>query len=286
MIDIQWSGATTTVQKHLNLTTFPLALQRSTITICIKALSAIGDVTVCEFKAALTALERTEFAQLVEDHDASIMLPEQTVALSSIVENHEIEQYDLTYKMRPFLFQVPAQAGLHSFPLSFPYPIMLLGGVIESDPTMIGDSVQFDAIAKTLCGYLAAPATSGNSSIHVDDEAAIKYLWKGYNVYALTFDQSGIVIVGATRLGGEIVGKIGSQILLSEPLTESFPAGTVIAVEFVPVEKLKLKNTNTIWISRDTERGANMPANTPMLFHYWNREDVAKEAEILLEYYV
>jgi len=286
MIDIQWSGATATVQKHLNLTTFPLALQRSTITICIKSLSAIGDVTVCEFKAELTSTERAEFGQLVEEHDSSIMLPEQNVALSSIVENHEIEQYDLTYKMRPFLFQIPAQAGLHSFPLSFPYPIMLLGGVIESDPTMIGDSVQFDAIARSACGYLTQPATSGNSHIHVDDNAAAKYLWKGYNIYALTFDESGTVVTSATRIGGEIIGKLGSQILLSEPLTASLDTGTIIAAEFVPVEKLKLKNTNTIWISRDTERGANMPANTPMLFHYWNREDVAKEAEILLEYYV
>lgn len=285
MTNIQWSGATATVQKHLNLATFPLELQRSTITVCIKSLSAIGDVTVCEFKAALTALERTEFAQLVEDHDASIMLPEQTVALSSIVENHEIEQYDLTYKMRPFLFQVPAQAGLHSFPLSFPYPIMLLGGVIESDPTMIGDSVQFDAIAKSACGYLTQPAEAGLSHIHVDDTAAIGYLWKGYNVYAVTLDQNG-AIVSSTRLGNEIIGKAGSQILLAEPLTESFDAGTVIAVEFTPVEKIKLKNTNTIWISRDTERGANLPANTLMSFHYWNREAVAKEPEILLEYYV
>ena len=285
MIDIQWSGATATVQKHLNLATFPLALQRSTITICVKSLSAIGDVTVCEFKAALTALERAEFAQLVEDHDASIMLPEQAVALSSIVENQEIEQYDLTYKMRPFLFQVPAQAGLHSFSLSFPYPIMLLGGVIESDPNMIGDSMQFDAIAKTLCGYLTQPAEAGLSHIHVDDASAIEYLWKGYNVYAVTLDGSGNIVT-STRLGGEIIGKIGSQILLAEPLTESLPAGTAIAVEFVPVEKVKIKNTNTIWISRDTERGANLPANTPMLLHYWNREDVAKEPQILLEYYV
>lgn len=285
MIDIQWNGTIATVAKYLNLSLFPYALQQSAITICIRSLSGIGETTICEFKAELTAAEKLEFAQIVEEHDASIQLPEEAVTLASIVENHDISHLDLTYKMRPFLFQVPATVGLHSFPISFPYPIMLLGGVIEADPTMVGDSMQFDAIAKTPCGYLTQPAVAGASYIHVDEASAINYLWKGYNVYAVSLDQSG-VIVSATRLGNEIIGKAGTQILLAEPLTESFATGTAIAVEFVPVEKVKLKNTNTLWMSRDTERGANLPANTLMLLHYWNREAVAKEPEILLEYYV
>jgi hypothetical protein len=284
MTTITWSGARATIDRFINVAKFPWEIQRSTIVVCMKSLDTLGNVTYCEFKAELSEGEKVVFAALVEAHDSSL-LEEQQTTMTTTIENENFAEYDLSYKMRAFLFTIPNSAGPHFFDISFPYPIMLLGGVVETTAAMLGDSMQFDTVAMVTVGQLTSACVETDTHIEVN-EAAAALIYKAYKLYAVTIDQSGAILT--SNLLGEVISKFGTQLNLAEALDEEqeYSAGTYIAMEFTSVEKIKLQTTNTLWISRDTERGACVPANTKMLLHYWNTVGGEKEVQIVLDFYI
>jgi hypothetical protein len=284
MTTITWAGAKATVEAFLNVSKFAWEIQRSTITICVKNLYTLGSVTYAEFKQELSTAEKSEFSSLVEAHDNS-PTQEQSTTLTTSIENENFANFDLSYKMRTFLFTIPNSTGLHTFDISFPYAVMLLGGVVEPTSLMLGDSMQFDSIAKVVVGQLTSACAASDMSVHVNEGAA-ELIFRAYKLYAVTLDEYGQIVTSA--LLGEVIQKAGTEMQFAVALTaeQEFAAGTYIAMEFTSVEKVKLQSTNTLWISRDTGRAACMPATTKMQLHYWNTVGGEKEIQIILEIYV
>jgi len=284
MITISWTGAKAEVEAFLNVSKFAWEIQRSTITICVKELYTLGSVTYAEFKVEPSAAEKTAFAALVEAHD-NTLTAEQGTTITTSIENEHYAEFDLTYKMRPLLFEIPDSVGPHSFDISFPYPVMLLGGVVEPTAAMIGDSMQFDSVGKVVVGQLTAACAASDTSVTVNEGAA-EFIFRAYNLYAVTIDQNGAILTSVFL--GEVIQKAGTKMQFAAALTaeQEFAAGTYIAMEFTSVEKVKLQTVNTLWIGRDTGRAACAPANTKMQLHYWNTTGGLKEVQILLEIYV
>lgn len=276
MANITWSGNTATVDTFLNGAKFESELAASAITIASAGVSTVGSATTCVFKAALSETEKTVFASLVAAHDSS-PTEEQRVILASMVENHRCQEFDLTYKMRPYIYDIPASAGLHTFDISFPYPIMLLGGTVEPTSAMVGDFMQFDVLSPTVVTALTAACIETDTTISV---AAVDYIWKSFQLYAVSGETDVLL--------GEVKSKAGNMVTLASPLDDEqeFSAGTYIKAQFTTVEKTRIMNTNTVWISRDTDRGALVCANTISRFYYWNTDGAAKTVQITLEYYV
>lgn len=262
-------------------------IQSSAVTVAVRRVDVVGDVTYVVMKAVPTSDEITLIDGLVAAHDP-LLVEDQKIVISSIVENQKYAEYgfDLTFKVKPFLYTIPDSVGPHVFDISFKYPIMILGGTIDPASGNVGDSVKFEAPAEMVVGQLTSACTEGDNHIHVNEDAANLYMWKGYTVCAVTLDQYGQI---ATSTGlGEIISKTGTQINLFGSLTaqQAFSAGTYLSILFESVEKYKLTSTNTIWISRDTDRGTIIPADTKLRFSYWNDIGGAKEIQIVLEYYI
>ena len=282
--------ATYTFNKILNGSKFMLEVHDSAITTCIARVDVVGNTSYCVFKDTLSNDEETALNDLVSAHDAT-PVEEDIVRRTSFVENENCSHLDLTYRMVPHLYTVPASAGPHVFDISFPYDIMLLGGTVEVSAANLGDSVQFETVGKTVVGQLISACAEGDNHVHVNLDAVASYIWKAFDLYAVTLDQYGQISTSVDL--GHVISKAGTEIMLESVLTaqQAFSAGTYIATRYVAVEKYKLLREQTIWISRDTDRGALIPKNTPMKFSYWNdaqvnNEYIAKEIQIVLEIYV
>ena len=227
-------------------------------------------------KSELTSGEKDALDALVAAHDGT---PDQIkdVVISTPVENEKCfaNGVELTYRMKPFLYDIPASAGVYTYTISFKYPIVLLGGTVDLHSAMVGDSMMFYTLDSTQVGVLARPAAIGDDVIYLN-EGAMPYLFKGLDV----------ILASDTAPSGRIVEIYADSVKLDTALTSSYSVWAPVNVEYITVEKYYISSYGfPVWISRDTDRGAIIPANQNMKFCYYNDTATAKKVQITLEYY-
>ena len=240
-----------------------------------------NDTTVKVYmKAALDSAQQLVLAAAV---DAHINVPLDPVAarppLMTLIENERIleEGIELTYRMYPVLFDIPASTNggePYSFPVVIPCTIATLGATVDLSAAMIGDSMAFDAPSETIIGHLSAEVTTGTNIGYIN-ETARPYMYKGMDI-----------IINDT-VQGRIFGWEGDYgFKLHENFKGSYPVGTQVSVRFRTVDRyLVTAAPLQLWISRDTDRAAIVPRNTPQMFHYWNDTGTAKKVQICFEFY-
>ncbi len=229
-------------------------------------------------KDELPTAENDALAQLVSNHVAKFV-PDQRLVMASIVENEKYASLgiELSYRLKPFLFDIPAGVAEHAFEISFKYPIILLGGTVDIHPDMIGDSMRYCTLAPTPIGQLAFEATESSDEIYVVKDQG-EHCFKGMDVL----------------INNEHVGRIISinrgietdKLVLDSNLTQAYAVGSILSIAYTTVEKyLVTAAPIVLWVSRDTDRGAIVNANQKMRFTYWNTNGLAKKVQFATEYY-
>lgn len=267
-----------TYTKSANVVRLEAEIKADTsITTGVHALALFGtDTLKIWMKDALSSGEEDALDALVTAHDGT---PEQTkdIVWATNVENEKFvsEGMDLTYRMKPFLYDIPATAGPHTYTISFPFPIMLLGGTVDFHTAMVGDSMKFETLACTQVGVLTAPAAEDDEVIYLN-EGAMQYMYKGFD----------IVLGSDTEASGRIIEVYADSVKLDTPLAKGYSAMDPVKLEYEAVEKYYISTAPMVlWISRDTDRGAIIGANQEMKFYYYNDTTTAKKVQISLEYY-
>lgn len=213
-------------------------------------------------------------AHIWKEDPSDIRLP-----LMTLVENERIpeEGIELTYRMYPMVFEIPegTNGGLpYEFPIVFPCTVATLGATIDLSTAMIGDSMAYDVPSEITVGALAADVAQGDITGYINPESR-GYIYKGMDI-----------IIGSTVQGRiyDWEGDYGFK--LFGAFDAAYTAGTAVKVRFRTVDKyLVTAAPLQLWISRDTDRAAIVPKNTPQKFYYWNDTGTAKKVQICFEFY-
>jgi len=236
-----------------------------------------GEILEISMKAALSNDEYAALLATVTAHTPT-KAPTRAV-LASIVENEDFDTLglELTYRMKPWLFDIPATSGQHYFTISFPYPIMLLGGTVDIHAAMVGDSMRYCILAPTNVCQLPIAVAANDTTITLPSQAGT-YCFKGLDVLLNTVHVGRIISIAR--------GAETDVLTLDQAITQDFAIGSVFAIGYTAVEKYYISTAPMVlWASRDTERGALIPAGQTMAFNYWNDTGTAKKVQLTLEYY-
>lgn len=238
--------------------------------------STRGAVVEILLKSAFeTPEQRVVLDGIVAMHDPTPREGEQ-VLMMSMVENQNYGHLDLSYKMKPFLFHIPAGAAqVHEFPISFPYPVMVLGATVDLCTTHHLDEMQFDSLDWTPVGQLITNAVVGADFITVNDAAAAGYIFKGFD------------LIVNNEFVGHVLDKGGNNIYLDRPIVTPHAAGSYVVARYTTVDRYKvLSAPMVLWVSRDTDRGALAGKSQKMKFYYWNNNGTEKDIQLNVEIYI
>ena len=198
--------------------------------------------------------------------------------MMTIVENERAiaEGSDLTYRMLPWLFDIPEGSNNgepYVFNVSFPHAVVMLGATVDLHPAMVGDSMAYDIPSDITIGFLVQNTVIGENTGVLNEGAASNFK-RGMDV----------VIGGVTR--GRIFEKNGSAFKIQTPWQSVLTAGTPVAIRYRMVDRYLVTAAPIIlWVSRDTFRGAVISENMPQRFSYWNTTGTAKKVQIAIEFY-
>lgn len=271
--------------KKVNPSKISQEVQQSSIVISLNSVDVLGDISIFWFKATLSAEDELTLRQIVNIHDSSPIAEENLTNVSIIeVPEHALAKIDRTYIERSFDLDIPATEGLFSVEHTFPYPLALLGGDCFISPNMVGDRVRieihFAAFNNNIVGVLTEGAIQGKKEITVDLNSARNFIAKS-RFLSLTNGSTFFEEIG------EVVEKSGQTILLANALSSSYPAGTFVQAIAVPIPHIRFTTSPAhVYIGEGTHRATYLPANTKVVFKYWNQTGSAKPVSFLLEYYV
>ena len=228
-------------------------------------------------KAPLSSEELLALNSLVERHVPLEVSESVSPTLVSVVENERYsdEGLELTYRMAPVLYDIPAgnPGDISRFEISYPCTIMLLGATIDIHSKMEGDQFWMETVCPTTIGYLAEPTVIGET-------------WATANMDASAHIFKGLDLLIADEVVARISDHSGAQFNTDRAWTQVYPAGTPIKIRMLTVEPYYVTTyPMVVWISRDTERGAIIRRGQKMAFFYKNNDGLAKKVQICLEYH-
>ncbi len=251
------------------------------ITVAVYTIIIENDsVTKVYMKAPLSEPQQVALTSLIQAHvyvEPAVVI--ERPSLVTLIENERIpeEGIELTYRMYPVIFDIPSgdNSGLpYEFPVVFPCTVATLGATIDMGAHMIGDEMAYDAPSTILVGALSANVLLDETVGYINAESR-SYIYKGMDVIINNTVQ-GRIYDWDGDYGFKLYGKFDAN----------YAAGTPIYVRFRTVDKyLVTAAPLQLWISRDTDRAAIMPRNTPQKFLYWNNTGTAKKVQICFEFY-
>lgn len=230
-------------------------------------------------KAILDTEQEIALENIVSTHVPVEAKPLTKPVIATLVENEKVFEkgIELTYRMLPMVFDIPAGDNTgqpHTFPMSVPCNFLLLGGTIDMGVNMVGDMMAIDIPATVPVGVFTSEIMTGDESVSVDSES-FKYIYKGMDIL----------------VGSEYVGRVkaygANSFAIHGGFKKAYPAGTVYSIRYRVLDPYLITTAPlTLWISRDTDRGTVVDANTPMSFSYWNHTGTAKKVQVCMELYV
>lgn len=271
--------------KHLNSAKFMWEVQRSDISVCLRDVSVIGDVSVITFKTTLSMAEYLILERLVALHDPSPVDPESQMETSiNEAPTYMRPQLDLTFRERSWELHFQEGEAQKSLTITFPYAIALLGGETPVTPQMVGDSCRMrwhlNPSQQDVVGCVTSPGKKGDSCLIVDDTAAKEYIYKAFTIGAYLPDGTPLVL-------GEAVAKAGSSISLDAPLPQDIPAGLPVFCffDFIPHRYFPV-SPYVVEIGKYTQRGAGVHFGTSLEYTHFNNDQKAKTVSFTLGYYI
>ncbi len=252
------------------------------ITVAVYAITIVNDSsTHIYMKAPLSEPQQVALTSLVQAHVYTDPAAEATrPQLVTLIENERIPELgiELTYRMYPVVFDIPEGNNNnnepYAFDVTFPCDVATLGATIDLSTAMVGDSMAYDVPSEITVGALAADVAQGDITGYINPESR-GYIYKGMDI-----------IIGNTVQGRiyDWEGDYGFK--LYGAFDAAYAAGTAVKVRFRTVDKyLVTAAPLQLWVSRDTDRAAIVPKNTPQKFYYWNVTGTAKKVQICFEFY-
>lgn len=276
------------VNKVLNPVKMMQEIHASDISVCVIDVQVRGSISVVNFKASLSDIERDIFFAIVAAHDPSL-LGEQEPVDASITEvpDYAEGEVDKSYRVQSWEVDITDSSaeGPYVIPIQFRYPVVFLGGGMGVNQDMRGDrckfEVHFSPQTGDVVGQLIQNAEIGHTSVNVNTEAAMNYVFKGFKL----FITDGAVVEEL----GEVLDKIGNTIIFEKPITREWSAGAYIKSYFELIPHFYFSSSPfSLPVGDNTHRGMYVPKGGLSLFKYWNDSKVPKQTKpsLYMEFYI
>ena len=167
-----------------------------------------------------------------------------------------------------------------SLAISWPYKTTLLTGWFYSQQDQVGDYVSAFMAPNTITGYITSDIVSGNNVISVSN-TVIENIAVGFDV-ALT---NGVL---KSEMGEVLsIDEDNMTITTTENADNSFSyTSPTYFIQTIPiVEDLKINAPGCRFaFAEKKQRGKGVPANTPFVINYINKDGAQKEFSFVVEY--
>ncbi len=272
--------------KGVNTSKLREEITMSNIITALAGITSSSNLTKITFKATLSSSDFLTLGYLIDMHNPQQVGEGESIStIINEVPTYAESEIDKTYLEQSIIIETSAEQPTAEGSISFPYPIILLGGECPVREDMVGDDlsvrVEFAAPTGNIIGQLTEGFEAGATEIIVNSKAAEKYIFKSFRV--------GIIdpITGEYNCLGECIGKEGDKIFLREPATFSKEVGAMVGCVAIMIPYLYFSmSPQTILIGNSTNRGSYVPANAIIRILYNNNTRKTKTVGVVLEYYV
>jgi hypothetical protein len=269
-----FSIANDTANGKINLKELQLAIANSSIVAGFYPPETFGDNLKLISKAELTAGEITLLASLVFNNSGHDSAAE--VLSVKVIEEPTYVTVDRTIKTE----SIELESGESSKQISFPYPVVLLGGEFHCKAENVKDRCQLVVNPDGVVGITEAVIASGLNEINLP-ATVMPYAFKGYTL-KLTDGTN-------TDNLGEIISTSNQNPLTTEnPTTREWGIGTQIIIEYYVIPHIYFDAPVIYHIGKNSNSGSIVQANIPIEFRYFNDNNITKDVKIsfMIEYYL
>lgn len=253
-------------------------VRQSSIETALHNVEVEGDIVKVWFKASLSSADYTLLQQIIADHVATPLVTHEPIFTKMLEEPTYATDIDRTYQMQSFCIHVEASDPYVPSVVSFPFPIVLLGGDCHVRPDMVGDACMFEMAPGMIVGAMIQDGVQGSNTIMLNDEAIDYYVFRGFAFRIL--DGLGEIDCG------RVISKAGREITIENPLPRNVLAGAYVKCWHKAIPFYRFSNSPAIVeIGKNTMQGTYIPTNVPMVFTYLNETGTAKRCAFSLEYY-
>ena len=171
-------------------------------------------------------------------------------------------------------FDCPANTTSSSS-MSYPHPICIMGGYLNTNESMAGDIVSITAAEGTIVGVLTSPITSGDTEIHVSSTVLSNVVTgRRVSITDGTNTTDYITVIAKNTASGTVT--------LRSSCPYSFAAGSYVRMQIVYCDNVEIGCAGRYEMGSAKIGGTYIPPNTPILVKYTNNGSTTKRPSFII----
>jgi hypothetical protein len=219
------------------------------------------------------------------DHSDRTINASQTIIIDSIDQSEVkiVEPTSGQYRLFTVKYDIPAGnvGDVTTIDKSYPMDISIWKTEIYSFSDNVGDEVTASVAPNTTVGVLTAVANIGSTTLTVSS-TAVNNIFVSKGTYLRLYNNPTFEEVG--RITSFDVNT--NTITFENPLTNSFPIGSLIQMELTMIDKLLLyKSEASYFIGDKGFKSKQLPTGKIIRIKYTNNTALAKKLVIYIECY-